>query len=148
MELSHDQEKALKALLDWHNTPSSTNKPQYITLGGYAGTGKTTLTALLRQELNKQNPKLRVAFCSYTGKAARVLKQNLIQNKAIYPQDSVSTIHSLLYSPIMNDDFQIVGWKRREQEKLEADLIIVDEASMVDEFIWFDLTMPSFLLSL
>lgn len=137
MELSKDQTKALKTLLDWYVSP---NRIQHITLGGYAGTGKTTLVAVLRNELHKMDPKLRVAFCSFTGKAARVLKNNLIQNKAIFPQDTVSTIHSLLYSPIMNDSFQIIGWKRKEHEKIEADIIIVDEASMVDEFIWFDLT--------
>jgi len=131
------RKKALTTLLDWY---VSTNRIQHITLGGYAGTGKTTLIALLRTQLHKLDPKLRVAFCSFTGKATRVLKNNLIENKALYPQDSVSTIHSLLYSPIMNDSFQIIGWKRKEQEKVEADVIIVDEASMVDEFIWFDLT--------
>jgi exodeoxyribonuclease-5 len=136
MLLSTDQKNAQKSLMDWYK---STNRPQFITLGGYAGTGKTTLISIFRNKLAKENPKLRVAFCSFTGKAARVLKNNLQLNKSVYPQDSVSTIHGLLYTPIMNDSFQIVGWKKKEHENLEADLIIVDEASMVDELIWYDI---------
>ena len=50
----------------------------------------------------------------------------------------MSTIHSLIYSPIIDDKKkEIIGWKR--QEELAADLIVVDEASMVDETIWADL---------
>jgi exodeoxyribonuclease-5 len=52
-------------------------------------------------------------------------------------QDSVSTIHSLIYAPIINTNGRIDGWKRKE--KLKADMVIVDEASMVDRQIWEDL---------
>jgi exodeoxyribonuclease-5 len=68
MILSQNQQQTLEILHKWINYPDSRHK--HITLGGYAGTGKTTLIATLRKELNK-NTKLRIAFCSYTGKAAR-----------------------------------------------------------------------------
>ena len=80
---------------------------------------------------------MRVAFCSYTGKATRVLQNKLIANEALYKGDSVGTIHSLIYSPMVDDRENIVGWDKKE--KIEADLIIVDEGSMVDQFIWNDL---------
>lgn len=133
-ELSTDQEKALNQLKDWF---LNTKKGNYITLGGYAGTGKTTLISILRQALHKENEKLKVSFCSYTGKATRVLKSKLAESKSIYKQDSIGTIHSLIYSPIVNDKEEIIGWKRKDE--LESKLIIVDEASMVDESIWKDL---------
>lgn len=120
--------------MEWYK---SDKKTQYITLGGYAGTGKTTLMGVLRQELNKENKNLKVAFCSYTGKAARVLKSKLIESKSVFKQDSVSTIHSLIYSPIVNDKEEIIGWQRRNE--VEANLVIIDEASMVDESIWKDI---------
>lgn len=135
MKLSGDQKKALNSLLDWHG---SENKGQFITLGGYAGTGKTTLISLLRQRLWSKNKKLKVAFCSYTGKAARVLRLRLSGSGSLLSQDFVGTIHSLIYSPIEDEKTkEIIGWKLKS--KIEADLIVIDEASMVDGAIWRDL---------
>jgi len=108
-----------------------------MTLGGYAGTGKTTLIAILRKLLYKQDPKLKVAFAAFTGKATRVLKDYLKENEVLYKGDSVGTIHSLIYSVIENEHHEIMGWQRKEQ--IKADLIIIDEASMVDQKIWLDL---------
>ncbi len=134
MELSPDQQQALDNLMAWFNDP---NRNQFVTLGGYAGTGKTTLIAWFRQQLHKQNAELRVAFCSYTGKAARVLRLRLQEEQAVYRQDSISTIHALIYSPMVNNQEEIVGWERKQE--MPCDLIIVDEASMVDVDIWNDL---------
>jgi len=78
-----------------------------------------------------------VAFVSYTGKASRVLKNKLEEQKAVDESDFVGTIHSLIYSPIVNDKKEITGWKKKEV--VEQDLIIIDEASMVSEAIWQDL---------
>jgi len=130
MELGADQRKALEGIMDWQKKRES----NYLTLGGYAGTGKTTLMGYFRKKLKK---KTKVAFCSFTGKATRVLKSKLEETGAIFPNDSVSTIHGLIYSPIENEKEEIIGWKRREE--VGADLIIVDEASMVDGEIWSDL---------
>ncbi|MCA9386881.1 AAA family ATPase [Candidatus Dojkabacteria bacterium] len=133
IDLTKEQEYVLSILQRWYKKP----KRQYVTLGGYAGTGKTTLISLLREDLKKAYPELIVAFCSYTGKAARVLEQKLTEAKTKQKQDSVSTIHSLVYAPITNDNEEITGWKKKDEVK--ADLIIVDEASMVDSEIWNDL---------
>ena len=130
--LSADQQHAITTLRTWVNTKDK--KDQFITLGGYAGTGKTTLIAILRKLLYKDDEKLKVGFASYTGKAARVLRTKLVEQKAISKKDSVGTIHSLIYSPVVNDKQEIVGWKRKDV--LECNLIIIDEASMVDGEIW------------
>jgi exodeoxyribonuclease-5 len=134
LDLSPDQKEALNTLISWYKDK---NKNQFITLGGFAGTGKTTLISLLRQELNKINKDLKIAFVSYTGKATRVMKSKLVEQNTIQEKDSVSTIHSLIYSPMVNDKEEIIGWERRSN--IEYDLIIVDEASMVDSEIWRDL---------
>jgi len=55
----------------------------------------------------------------------------------VLPQDTVGTIHSLIYSPIVNERKEIVGWKQKES--IDRTLIIIDEASMVDEVIWGNL---------
>ena len=134
MKLSADQKQALEKIINWlkdkHRSP-------HFTFGGYAGTGKTTLTALLRQILHKKNPKLKIALVSYTGKAARVLKSTLVAQKASYSQDFVGTIHSLIYAPMISEKGNIVGWDKKK--KVDARLIIVDEASMVNYDIWQDL---------
>lgn len=134
MQLSEDQEKALSKLLAWYKDPE---RGRFITLGGYAGTGKTTLIAVLKNELVKLNAGLKIAFCSYTGKAAQNLKNKLKEAGALSVKDSVSTIHGLIYTPRENDEGRITGWDRKDQ--LERGLIIVDEASMVDGLIWTDL---------
>lgn len=134
IKLTKDQDKALKTITDWYLSKS---RSPFLTLGGYAGTGKTTLIALFRGLLNKEKKDAKVAFCSFTGKATRVLKQTLVENKFIYKSDNISTIHSLIYSPIVNNGQDIVGWEKKE--KINFDLIIADEASMIDQSIWNDL---------
>ncbi len=135
MDISTDKKRALKEIITWLAKPSMSK--QFMTLGGYAGTGKTTLIAILRKLLYKQDPKLKVAFAAFTGKATRVLKDYLKENEVLYKGDSVGTIHSLIYSVIENEHHEIMGWQRKEQ--IKADLIIIDEASMVDQKIWLDL---------
>ncbi|CAN5141645.1 ATP-dependent RecD-like DNA helicase [soil metagenome] len=132
MILSSDQQKVLDSILNWYK--NDREKKQFITLGGYAGTGKTTLIAFLRCELEKIDPKLKVGFASYTGKAARVLKNKLDDQKILAKQDTLGTIHSLIYSPMVNDKEEIIGWKPKD--KLDRQLIIIDEGSMVDGTIW------------
>lgn len=135
MDISNDKKLALKSILGWYS--KEIGHKQFVTLGGYAGTGKTTLIAILRKLLFKQDPKLKVAFAAFTGKATRVLKNYLKENEVLYKGDSVGTIHSLIYSVIENEHHEIIGWKRKEE--LKTDLIIIDEASMVDQKIWHDL---------
>ena len=133
IKLSNDQKNCLDSLLSWCR-----KNTEFITLGGYAGTGKTTLIAILRQKLALENKNLHVAFCSYTGRAARVLHNKLLEENALLTNDSVGTIHSLIYSPVEDEiTKEITGWKKKEA--IEADLIVVDEASMVDLYIWQDL---------
>lgn len=131
-QLSHDQKNALDHVLEWYR--KDRGEMQYVTLGGYAGTGKTTLIAVIRRELHKIDPGLKVAFVSFTGKAARVLQSKIKEDAVLLRQDSVGTIHSLIYTPILNLKEEIVGWKTKDT--IECTLIIIDEASMVDATIW------------
>ncbi|MEA3355667.1 MAG: AAA family ATPase [Patescibacteria group bacterium] len=133
INLSKDQKEVLSQIYNWTKKPTS----PYITLGGYAGVGKTTLMAEYRRLLNKKKKKFKVAFVSYTGRATRVLNSKLKTGQAIFKQDKVSTIHSLIYSPVLNSKQAIVGWKLKES--LEFDLIVIDEASMVDQHLWKDI---------
>lgn len=130
--LSHDQKQALDHVMEWYARDRE-NMP-YVTLGGYAGTGKTTLIGVIRKELHKIDPGLKVGFVSFTGKAARILQHKIKEADVMFRQDTVGTIHSLIYTPILNANEEIVGWKTKDE--IECNLIIVDEASMVDSLIW------------
>lgn len=131
---SKDQKNALDTLMMWF---CDKNKSPFITLGGYAGTGKTTLIAEIRKKVYKDNKKINVAFLSYTGKASRVLRSKLVKFEALYDNDFVGTIHSLIYSPIEDDKQEIIGWEKRDA--IYYDLLIIDESSMIDANIWDDL---------
>ena len=104
------------------------------TLGGYAGVGKSTLLSVLAGKYDSK----RVAFAAYTGKATSVLRRKLIEANNTAHLSSVSTLHSLLYMPIINHETgEVTGWTK--QLALPFDLIVVDEASMVDEKMLEDL---------
>ena len=130
--LSIDQANAIREIGVWYRSKSS----PYLTIGGYAGTGKTTLIAYLRKALGDHDTNAAVAFCAYTGKATRVLHERLRQQKVMRRGDNISTIHSLIYTSEETPS-GTTKWIRRE--KLDFDLLIVDEASMVDKVIWDDL---------
>jgi ATP-dependent exoDNAse (exonuclease V) alpha subunit len=135
LELSEKQQSVLSNILTWYKD----GKKPYITLGGYAGTGKTTLMGYLSNILREKEKNLRIAFCSYTGKASRVLQRKLRDTNSIHKYDYTGTIHRLIYRPVLDDDGEIISWERQSLEDFFYDLIVVDEASMVTSDIWNDL---------
>jgi exodeoxyribonuclease V alpha subunit len=91
-----------------------------LIITGGPGTGKTTIiTAILRifQQL-----KLRILLAAPTGRAAKRMNEATGWG--------AKTIHRLLeYSPHQG------GFKKDENDPLEADVVIIDEASMVDTLL-------------
>jgi exodeoxyribonuclease V alpha subunit len=110
IELARKQEEAV--LL------AATSKVLIIT--GGPGTGKTTIiTAILRifQQL-----KLRILLAAPTGRAAKRMNEATGWG--------AKTIHRLLeYSPHKG------GFKKDQDDPLEADVVIIDETSMVDTLL-------------
>ena len=131
MNLSKDQIAAKKTILDWIH---SSKRSSYLTLGGYAGTGKSTLIAEVRKSLPDN---WRVAFCAFTGKATGVMKEKLLKVDALNGNDIISTIHSLCYSVREDPETKQKVFHRRPY--LDYNLIIVDEASMVNKDLFNDL---------
>ncbi|TLP43833.1 MULTISPECIES: ATP-dependent DNA helicase [Cohaesibacter] len=128
MEWSDQQAAALDAVNQWIKKGDA----PIFRLFGYAGTGKTTLAKHLAQGVDGE-----VLFGAFTGKAAQVLRQKGCPG--------ASTIHAMIYRPDSRDDddeaesdvpaFVI----NRDSPAHDADLIIIDECSMVDEMLGSDL---------
>ena len=112
-EWSTDQLAAIDEIVRWRDE----DRNQFLTFGGFAGTGKTTIVAELAT-LWKDS-----AVCALCGKAASVLRSKGIKR--------ASTIHSLVYEPDVDEDGNLIGFTRKQD--LDCDSIIVDEASMVNE---------------
>jgi exodeoxyribonuclease-5 len=69
-DLSADQHEAYSAIRTWLASGTATKRT--LTLGGYAGSGKSTVVSVLAHELPSP-----LAFCAFTGKAASVLGRKL-----------------------------------------------------------------------
>lgn len=83
MEWSPQQKEALDLAKRWIENPG---QQQVFYLGGYAGTGKSTLARHLAADVNG-----RVLFGAYTGKAALVMRKMGCSN--------ATTIHRMIYLP-------------------------------------------------
>lgn len=94
---------------------------QVQTLGGYAGTGKTTITTTL----HKFFPNF--ATCAFTGKAASVMRSK--------GMEAACTIHSTIYYPVKDEDGKTV-FQLKPRSMLGYDGFLIDEGSMVgkDEY--------------
>jgi len=134
-ELSLKQKQILNDILSWYKE----KKTSYLTLGGYAGTGKTTLLGHLNLKLHKEYKNINIAYCSFTGKASVVLKKKLQETNSLKSSDFVGTIHRLIYKAIVDERDVILGWEKIPEEDFKYELIVVDEASMVSQDIWRDL---------
>lgn len=95
----------------------------HIITGG-PGTGKSTITNAILTITEKLTQK--ILLVAPTGRAAKRMSE--ITNK------KASTIHSLL-----EFDFKKGGFKRNRENPLDCDLMIVDEASMIDTYLMFNL---------
>ena len=88
---------------------------------GGPGTGKTSVQRALLDLYQKRYPDAKIACCAPTGKAARRMEQS-----TGVPS---STVHRVL-GLIANEDGQY-----GDPETLDADLVLVDEVSMLDVYL-------------
>lgn len=102
-----------------------------ISIGGLAGTGKTTCLNVIIDKLENRIP---YAVLTPTGKAANVLRMKGVP---------ANTIHSAIYNYIGIDDTPegrgLILWNRKEKIKTRPKVVFVDEASMVNKTMYNDL---------
>lgn len=112
MELTEKQEKGLKTILNRYKLGM-----KYTTIAGYAGTGKSTLVKFAIAALGVRPD--RVAYATFTGKAAEVLRKK--------GNEGACTLHRLLYDHIPKPGG---GFIRKPKAQLDYEIVVVDEVSM------------------
>ena len=112
MELTEKQEKGLETILTRYNLGL-----KYTTISGYAGTGKSTLVKFAIAALGVRED--RVAYATFTGKAAEVLRKK--------GNTGACTLHKLLYDHFPKPGG---GFIRKPKTSLNYDVVVVDEVSM------------------
>jgi exodeoxyribonuclease V len=122
MTWSPQQDAALVAVAEWLRRG---DRPVFR-LFGFAGTGKTTLARHVAEGVDGE-----VAFGAYTGKAALVMRMKGCAD--------ASTIHSMIYRSREAEEGGPQFVLNRSSPAAKADLIVIDECSMVDEELGRDL---------
>ena len=115
MILSEKQKEAIRTIND--------NNVTIIT--GGPGTGKTTIIKSII-EIYKQK-KYKIVLCAPTGRAAKRMTETT--------GEEAQTLHRLLEIGKVDDDVFYKKDKDFEGAPIDADIIIVDEMSMVDMFV-------------
>jgi exodeoxyribonuclease V alpha subunit len=110
----------------------------FMIITGGPGTGKTTTVAKLLALFFATNPGARIALAAPTGKAASRMNESLTSSRKkltglskeiheAFDMINASTIHRLLGSRMNSPVF-----KYNRDNPLDYDMVIIDEASMVD----------------
>ena len=129
---SAEQERAITAIDAWWADASA---PQEFFLDGEAGVGKSFTSGAAVNRLRNRRGKKRVhtvAAGAYTAKAALVM-----QRKGV---EAASTIHGMIYRPDRDKRTGRLCWRISEESPAaHADIIVIDECSMVNNRMADDL---------
>ena len=115
MVLSSKQKEAVMAI----------NESNVTIITGGPGTGKTTIIKSILEIYKLQGKK--VVLCAPTGRAAKRMTETT--------GEEASTLHRLLEIGKFNDDDIFKSGQDYEGMPIDADVIVVDEVSMVDMFL-------------
>lgn len=157
------QQRAIQAIVDWYEkanktatvthtfgevynefarayVPAEIRLPVFDTsrftqefyIAGYAGTGKSTIVQEAIRRLQEKFNIQSVAMGAYTGKAAYVLRKK--------GNAGAQTIHSMIYTCLEDPETGELTFSRNPiGSAATADLIVLDECSMIDNAMAADL---------
>ena len=127
---SEEQSIAIDRIMAWAD-PLSHTPTREFKLGGYAGTGKTTIIKEIIKRFNSLG--LVVNLAAFTGKAC-----NVLQRKGL---SQAQTLHSLLYFTEVNTRTGEYTFHKRITLESSPDILIVDEASMISTDLYHDMLL-------
>lgn len=151
-DIAEEEKKALRSLLvpkgvlfetNWqHLAVMLSFMKDLVVISGGPGTGKTytVLNIIAAHKIANAGKSYRIALAAPTGKAARRLMDSIEEGKEklskehqseIDISDSALTVHKLLGANFRGSQF-----KYNEQNKLPYDMVVIDEASMLDITMW------------
>lgn len=123
------QERAIDAIVNWYGDAGG--KQEFL-LYGYAGTGKSTVVSEAVNRLREKYKISNIPIGVYTGKAAHVLRKKGNAN--------AQTIHSMIYLCKEDEETGELHFILNPiGAAAMADLIILDECSMIDQIMARDL---------
>ena len=105
------------------------NEDVMILTGG-PGTGKSTLLAGIVNLLQTSMPRLHITLCAPTGRAAKRL-------------ESLTNVHAATVHSVLNWNLEKNVFGMNEDNPLDTDILIVDEFSMVDIWLFANLLKAS-----
>lgn len=123
------QGNAIKDVVAWYGQKGR----QIFYLAGYAGVGKSTIATIAIEEIRAKYKIKNVCIAAYTGKAASVLRRKGIED--------ATTIHNMMYRAKTDKNTgELKGFRvSRSSAAADADLIVLDECSMIDDKMAADL---------
>lgn len=124
-----------KLTTDWQLVASAMAYLNNFTIiTGGPGTGKTTTVAKILSLLYEENPDLNVKLAAPTGKAAMRMKEALATNKQVPEEfrEQIGALKPYTLHRLLEVKYQTPYFRHDLENKLDADVIIVDEASMID----------------
>lgn len=128
IQLTEEQSQAIKDITDWFVSQAS----NFYVLKGYAGTGKSFIMSYFAKS-GLLKPR-RICFTAPTNKAVKVLRNYL--NEAGLQECTTKTIYSLLGLSLQaNGEVKELARPEEPVDLTHFDLIVVDEASMVNRFL-------------
>lgn len=117
------EEKQAEAIKQFFQEP-------FMILTGGPGTGKTTIVKGIISLYKKYYPDEIITCCAPTGRAAKRLSE--------LTQMNATTIHSLLHWDLETNTFLM-----NDKDPITTDLLIIDEFSMVDAWLFYNLLKAS-----
>lgn len=120
--------------IDWQRVAALVALSGRLTIvSGGPGTGKTTTVVGVLACLLDENPNLRIALAAPTGKAAQRMQEALIERAILLPAELAARLPRTSFTLQRLLGTQINGRLRHHRDNpLPYDVIVVDEASMID----------------
>jgi exodeoxyribonuclease V alpha subunit len=128
---------AAKGQADWQRVAARTAlRRRLAVITGGPGTGKTRTVARLLAALTRIKPDARIALAAPTGKAALRLEQSVKEQLAALgvggDRAALADIKALTVHSLLGARYGGVSFKHDNRRPLPHDVVVIDEASMLD----------------